>query len=126
MVWEKISDLLDLARKELEIQKRKEELKQKFKEVFGIEPQKVTVEKAFAEFRDDELPEGIRLKIYDLLNDLGYEYDYFKLYAQIYKTVWSEEHDWRVFTGNRAVTVEKRENKLCYQLEIYPIENNDY
>lgn len=124
MGWEKVSSLVEFAKRQLEVEKKKEELRQKFKEAFGIEPQKITTEKALSELRDDELPEDLRAKIHDLLNDLDYRYDYFKLSVEVYRLPYDEEHDWRVSTGS-IVTLEKRENKLHYLLEIYPLDYDD-
>jgi len=124
MGWEKVSSLVELAKRQLEVEKKKEELKQRFKEAFGIEPKKLSTEKALSEHRDDELPEDLKAKIYDLLNDLDYKYNYFALHMQVYRTFDDESYDWKV-TASSIVTLEKRENKLCYLLEIYPLNYDD-
>ena len=124
MGWEKVSSLVELAEKELEIQKKKEELRQRFKEAFGIEPKKLSTEKALAEFRDDELPKDLRAKIRDLLSDLDHEYDHFTLDMQVYRTFDDEEYDWKV-TASSLISIEKRENKLCYLVEIFPLDYDE-
>ena len=42
--WEKIEGLIEKMRKELEIEKRKEEMRQAFIEQYGIEPDNLTID----------------------------------------------------------------------------------
>ena len=118
--WERIEELLDLVVKQLEIDRRKEELKRAFVEEFGIEPQKVSVDMAYSEFSDRTLPDNIRTKIHDLLYDLGIAYDYFMLFVRVRHITSSEQHDWKVERQYGSITLTKRENSKEYELEILP------
>lgn len=119
MDWGKIENLVELAKQQLEIEKKKDELRSKFIEAFGIEPRKVTTEVALVEYNDSEIPKDIRTKIYSLLNDLGCDFDFFKIHMAVYRTIYDENHDWKA-RYSIDITVEKREDKLCYLFEICP------
>jgi len=119
MSWERIESLIERLEKELEVERKKEEMITAFVKEFGIEPQKTTVEKAFSVFRDKELPERVRHIIYDLLNNLNIEYDYFELHIQVYRTIADTEPEWKA-SKSTIITLEKIQNKLHYIIEIFP------
>ena len=121
--WEKIEGLIEKMRKELEIEKRKEEMRQAFIEQYGIEPENLTIDKAFAQFRDSELPEHIRHKIYDLLNDLGIYYDYFEI-SLIAMREDGVDQDWDI-VAVYDIHMSCRKDNIYYQVSIKPIEEKE-
>ena len=111
---------LEMAREKLEINRKREELRKEFINTFGIEPKIVNVERAEVEVRDDEAPEIVKRAVYDLLYDLGIEAVGFVIELQVFRTIFDDEHDWKVSKCCNDVIITKRKNGLCYDITISP------
>ena len=121
--WEKVEGLVERLRKELEIEKRKEEMRQAFIEQYGIEPDNLTIDKAYSTYRDSELPEHIRGKVEELLNDLGIYYDYFEITLIAMKED-GVDQDWDI-VAIYNIHMSCRKDNIYYQVSIKPIEEKE-
>jgi len=113
---EKVIGLLDKLRELREIEKRKKEVKERFKEVFGIEPEIVTVDKAKSEITETSV---IRIAE-QLLFDLGYNPAWVSIIL-ICKRVLSEElrnknTDWQL--DEYGLGLHKYESGFVYMMRI--------
>ena len=112
--------LLEMAREKLEIDRKREELRKAFINTFGIEPKIVNVERASSRYDSDEVPEIVKRAVYDLLYDLGIEAVGFVIELQVFRTIFDDEHDWKVSKCCNDITITKRKNGLCYDVTISP------
>jgi len=121
--WKKVEGLVERLRKELEIEKRKEEMKRAFEQMYGIEPKNLTIDKAYSTYRDNELPEHIKGKIEELLNDLGIYYDYFEISLIAMREDGIDQY-WDI-VAVYDIHMSCRKDNIYYQVSIKPIEEKE-